>query len=230
MGGLENVKKWLNPDEKILFFSAAAIEGHVNKFGENSFPNQNVQGGAVFGDVAITDLRIFGTSTILFSGGRMAFEWITDPDYANSRVKSGLQYEGRALPNGKSPKDLGAIKNPFYGTNMAAIIHVASDAELVTRKSLLSTSYTIGIKVAMIMTGLAETKQKHQILSKLGSLDKRFYELHELRFNKPVMKETGSAEEKVEDHYKVVLAVIQKQLRSMTTEKINNLYDIAESE
>ncbi len=230
MGGLENVKKWMEPNEKILFFSAAAVEGHVNKFGENPFPNPNGQGGAVFGDVAITDLRIFGTSTILFSGGRMAFEWITDPDYAKSRVKGGLQYEGRALPNGKSPKDLGAIKSPFSETNMAATIHVASDAELITRKSLLSTAYTIGIKVSRLHTGLAETKAKHQLLSKLGALDKRFYELHELKFNKPVMKETGSAEEKVEDHYNVVLAVIQKQLRSMTTEKINNLYDLAESE
>ena len=230
MGGLENVKKWLEPNEKILFYSAAAIEGHVNKFGENPFPNPGVQGGAVFGDIAITDLRILGASTIMFSGGRMAFEWITDPDYAVSRVKAGLQYEGRALPKGKAPNDLGAIKDPFYGTKMAAIIHVASDAELVTRKSLLSTEHTIGINVARMTPGLAEMKEKHKLLSKLGSLDKRFYELHELKFNKPVMKETGSAEEKVEDPCNVVLAVLQKQLRAMTTEKINNLYSLAESE
>ena len=107
---------------------------------------------------------------------------------------------------------------------------MASDAELVTRKSLISTDYTIGVNVAMMRSGLAEMREKHPLLSKLVASDKRFYELHEIRFKKPVMKETGSSEEAVDGAYNVVLAVLQKQLRSMTTDKLDKLYSLAGSE
>ncbi len=228
MGGLDEIKKWLEPKEELFFYCDGAVEGHVNKFGQNPFPNANVQGGMVVGKLAVTDLRVFGVYGGMLGGGRMLFEWITDYDYATSRVKGNLQYEGRAIAKGKSTKDLGSIKNPFGGGNLQAIIHVASDAELVTRKSLLSTDHTIGFNVAMLRTGLTEMKEKHPIMSKLQMANKRLYELHELKFNKPVVKETGSSEETVENAYAVVLAVIQKQLRSMSTEKIDNLYSLAE--
>ena len=97
MGGLENVKMWLEPKEKLLFYCDSAVEGHVNKFGENPFPNPRVVGGMVTGNTAITDFRIFGTSGGMLGGPRMMFEWITDPDYATLRVKGAIQYEGRAL-------------------------------------------------------------------------------------------------------------------------------------
>ncbi len=231
MGGLENVKMWLEPKEKLLFYCDSAVEGHVNKFGENPFPNPRVVGGMVTGNTAITDFRIFGTSGGMLGGPRMMFEWITDPDYATLRVKGAIQYEGRALAKGKTPQDMGRIKDPFSGKETkSAIIHVASDAELVTRKSLISTDYTIGVNVAMMRSGLAEMREKHPLLSKLVASDKRFYELHEIRFKKPVMKETGSSEEAVDGAYNVVLAVLQKQLRSMTTDKLDKLYSLAGSE
>ncbi|MCL5239127.1 MAG: hypothetical protein M1286_01475 [Candidatus Marsarchaeota archaeon] len=226
---MDEIKKWLEPKESLLFYCDGAVEGHVNKFGQNPFPNPNVQGGMIPGKTAITDLRVFGVSGGVLGGGRMMFEWITDYTYATARVKGNLQYEGRAIPKGKSPKDLGSMKNPFGGGSLQAIIHVASDAELVTRKSLISTDHTIGVNVAMLRTGVAKMKADHPLLSKVGMMGTHFYELHELKFNKPVVKETGSSEENVSNAYDVVLAVVQKQLRSMSTDKIDKLYSLAEN-
>jgi hypothetical protein len=206
MGGINNIKRWLEPKEELLFYSDGTTEGKVDELGKSIFPNNQIRGGMVTGTAAVTDLRVFGVLGGLVGNGTIGFEWITNYDYAVSRIKNKLQYEGRKLPKDKSPKDLGPKKSIFGMT--IAEIYVASDVESITRKHFMSTYHTIGAKVLILEPG------------------SNFYEFRELQFNKPVIQGTDSKEEIVDNAYDVVLAVIQKQLRAITSEKIAELHSL----
>jgi hypothetical protein len=238
MDSLEMLTRWLEPDEKILYYSDGTGLVAVNKWGKAKL------GGGPGARAAFTDRRFYTClkGSLFGKDVTLEHEVVYNPDYAEYRIKNRLSYYYAKLPEGKTIRDFQISPSREHSPT--------HNVQLLVRNQVVAHRMALGLQkmdtvgVSAVNFSLrhhprpGEKGYKRQDMTlkiiSMGTEDlekvhnTQWYSLYEMDFHgKPVYKLKDSAWERVQDNAAEMSGFLQKTVSGLTQERVDELWEMA---
>lgn len=211
---LQMIPRWLEPDEKLVYYSDYIDFIQCNEWGKAKLQHVARIGGNLA--AALTDRRFFTLlkASTFGSDTRLEHEVVYNPDYAEYRVKNRLNYYMVKLSEGEKASEVAS--SPKWQDWKASHINLMVKSQAVDHHAMFGTGdRTVGLSTVY----LPLRHQKHH--------ETVWYTLYELFFQKPVYFSGTGGWTKVESVPDVLAGFLQNAGAGVTQDRLNQLWEMA---